>query len=294
MIVVTTPTGQIGAQVLEQLALSDEEIRVIVRDAQALPEDVRARVDTVEGSHGDREVVDRAFDGANSVFWLVPPPPNASSVYDAYVGFSIPGADALVHRGVERVVTVSALGRGQQRYAGNVSASLAMDDLIASTGVHLRSLTMPSFMDNIARQVGVMQQSGTLSSPIAGDVRMPTCATKDIAAVAARLLSNPTWEGQAAQAVLGPEDLSFDDMAGILGDVLGTPIRFAQTSPEEYRSRFEQRGTSPAMAQGMLDMAMAKGAGLDNVVVRTAENASPTTFRQWAQDVLRPAFNSPS
>ncbi len=34
-------------------------------------------------------------------------------------------------------------------YAGHVSASLAIDDLLRSTGVHLRALTMPSFMDNM-------------------------------------------------------------------------------------------------------------------------------------------------
>ena len=54
--------------------------------------------------------------------------------------------------GIERVVTISALGREEQRYAGHVSASLAMDDLLRSTGAHLRALTMPSFMDNMLWQ----------------------------------------------------------------------------------------------------------------------------------------------
>jgi len=46
---------------------------------------------------------------------------------------------------------------------------------------------------------------------------------------------------------------------------------------------------SDAMAQGMLDMAIAKDNGIDNAVTRTPESTTPTTFRQWCQEVLWPA-----
>ena len=75
MIVITTPTGQIGSQVLGNLLDSGEELRVIVRDPALLPADVRDSLDIVEGSHGDAAVVDKAFSGADAVFWLAPPDP---------------------------------------------------------------------------------------------------------------------------------------------------------------------------------------------------------------------------
>jgi uncharacterized protein YbjT (DUF2867 family) len=77
MIVLTTPTGQIGSQVLGNLLDSGEELRVIVRDPAQLPADVRDSLDIVEGSHGDAAVVDKAFSGADAVFWLAPPDPHA-------------------------------------------------------------------------------------------------------------------------------------------------------------------------------------------------------------------------
>lgn len=172
MIVITTPTGLIGHQVLDNvLEGGDEPVRVILRDPANLPSHVRGRVEVVEGSHGDRDVVDRAFDGADSLFWLVPPDPHAESVEAAYVDFSRPAGEAFTSQGVKRVVTVSALGRGTAvaGNAGFVTASLAMDDLIASTGVSFRALTMPSFMDNIVRQVGPIKNRGMFFSPIAGD-----------------------------------------------------------------------------------------------------------------------------
>jgi uncharacterized protein YbjT (DUF2867 family) len=290
MIVVTAPTGLIGGQVLTRLLRGNEPIRVITRDAERLPIEVRGRVEVVEGSHRDAAVVDRAFEGAESAYWLVPADDQASSVYDAYVGFSIAAADAIVRHGVSRVVTISALGRGIGIYGGYASASNAMEDLIASTGADVRTLVMPSFMDNLLWQVGAMKNAGAFFSSISGQRTMPAVATRDIADVAARLLIDSSWTGRQDVPVLGPEDLSFDDMAAIITAVLGTPIRFQQVPVEQARQGFLDRGYSRAMADGMIDMATAKDRGLDNAVVRTADNTTPTTFREWCEDTLAPAF----
>src|SRR3984957_7466752 len=208
MIVITTPTGQIGHQVLEKLLDSDEDLRVIAREASLLPSEVRDRVEVVEGSHSDASVVDRAFAGAAAVFWLAPPDPRAPSVEAAFVDFTRPAAEALARYNVGRVVGVTALGRGTPwaDKAGYVTGSLAMDDLIAASGASHRALTNPSFMDNTVRQVPSIKNQGMFFSPIAGDRKLPTVATRDIAAAAVRLLLDESWYGFGEVPLLGPED----------------------------------------------------------------------------------------
>ncbi len=291
MIVVTTPTGSIGRQVLENILDSGEPIRVIARDPSRLPSRVLEHVEIVHGSHGEVEVVNKAFAGADSVFWLVPPDPQAQSVAAAYVDFTRPAADAIRRQGVKRVVAVSALGRGtaMATNAGYVTASLKMDDLIASTGVSLRELTMPSFMDNVLRQVEPIRTQGIFFSPISGDRKLPTCATGDIAAVAAKLLLDHSWSGRGSVPVLGPEDLSSNDMAQIMSQVLEKPVRFQQITYEAFKATLTGNGMSDAMAQGMVDMMAAKDAGLDNAEPRTPQSTTPTSFRQWCEEVLKPA-----
>ncbi|WP_128801152.1 MULTISPECIES: NAD(P)H-binding protein [unclassified Streptomyces] len=291
MIVVTTPAGQIGRRTLDRLLAADAPVRVIVRDAARLPADVRERVQIVEGSHGDPEVIAKAFTGADTLFWLIPPMPQARSLDDAYVGFSRPALDALRPQGVERVVSVSALGRGTPlaEHAGPVTASLALDDLLAATGVHHRALVMPSFMENLLRQTELIKTRGMFTSPISGNRTSPTCAIDDIAAVAADLLLDDGWTGVEEVPVLGPEDLSFEEMAEIMSEVLERPVRFQQVPGADFKDRMLQFGNSEAVAQGMLDMMTAKDAGLDDGVTRTDRSNSPTTFRQWCEDVLKPA-----
>lgn len=295
-IVITTPSGNIGRRVLENVLDSgmldgDARIRVIERDPARLSAGTRARIEVVQGSHGDIGVVNEAFEGADTVFWLCPPDPQAGSVMAAYVDFTRPACEAIAAHGVRRVVGISALGRGTPMAAdaGYVTASLAMDDLIAGTGVAFRALTMPSFMDNIARQATPIREQGAFFLPIDGDRRLPAVAARDIAAVAARLLLDPSWSGRDEVPVLGPEDLSFNDMARIMSDVLGKPVRYQQVTFEAYKAGFVQRGMSDAMAQGMTDMARAKNEGLDNAVRRTPGNSTPTSFRRWCEEELRPA-----
>ncbi len=88
MIVVTTPTGQIGRQVLDKVLDGGEPVRVIARDPSRLAPEVRERVEIVKGSHDDIDVV------TDRVFWLVPPNPHAESAKDYYLDFTRPEYDA--------------------------------------------------------------------------------------------------------------------------------------------------------------------------------------------------------
>ena len=164
-----------------------------------------------------------------------------------------------------------------------------MDDLIAGTGVSYRALAMPTFMDVMLRQAPSIRDQGVFYSAISADRKLPTVATRDIAAVATRLLLDDSWSGQESVPVLGPEDLSNEDLARIMSDVLGKPVRFRPVPAEAFRETLTGHGASPANADAMVAMMVAKDEGMDNMVTRTPESATPTTFRQWCEDVLRPA-----
>ncbi|KWV33649.1 NmrA family NAD(P)-binding protein [Micromonospora rifamycinica] len=293
MIVVTTPTGTIGRQVLARLVDRRAPVRVIVRDPSRLPAHLVREIDVVVGSHRDPAVVARAFTDAQAVFWLVPVDPRATGPTSAFVDFTRPACAALRHgTTVRRVVGISALGRGFSRPAGLATASLAMDDLIAGTGVAYRALTMPAFMENLFMHAGTIREQGVIYSPVTADLPLPTVATRDVAAVAARLLCDGAWTGQDAVPLLGPEDLTFDEIARILTGVLGRPVRYQRIPVERYTATLVGQGMSAAMARAMADMLTAKNDGLDQLVGRGPEHATPTAFRDWCRQVFAPALDS--
>lgn len=297
MIVITGPTGNIGRhlliRLLESAPAAGEELRVIVRDPARLPEAARGRVEVITGSHGDAQVVDRAFEGADAVFWLVPP--NASlTPEDAWTGFTRPAAKALAAHGVGRVVGVSALGRGTALAgrAGLVTASLAMDDLLAGAGAAYRALACPSFFENLLEEAASIRDKGVFTDAVDADRKAPLVAVADIAAVAAGLLLDRSWTGTGSVPVLGPQDLSPNDLARIMTGQLGRPVRYERQSLDELRADLAGYGLDEAFVQGVVDMKRAKDEGLDAGVARTPDTVGGTTFEHWCAQTLKPVVLS--
>ncbi|MFB8181064.1 NAD(P)H-binding protein [Streptomyces sp. NPDC055966] len=297
MIVITGPTGNISRHllplVLESAPAAGEELRVVVRDPARLPDAVREHVEVITGSHGDAQVVDRAFEGADAVFWLVPPDASLTPE-DAYCGFTRPAAKALASHGVGHVVGVSALGRGTPvaDHAGLVTASLAMDDLIAGTGVAYRALANPSFFENLLEEADSIREKGVFADTVDADRKAPLVAVADIAAVAAGLLLDRSWTGTDTVPVLGPQDLSPNDLARIMTEQLGRPVRYERQPLDDLHTTLVGYGLNEAFVRGITDMKRAKDDGLDAGVARTPDTASPTTFEQWCARTLKPAVLS--
>ena len=290
MIVLTTPTGQIGRQILNNILDSGKSIRVIARDPSRLDPKVRDRVEVVQGSHDDINVVTKAFAGAESVFWLVPPTLTVEDAKQYYLDFTRPACEAIKIQSVKRVIGISSLGRKVAENYGLVAAAYAMDELIESTGVSYRSLQMPAFMDDILNfNIGSILSQGAFFGSQSGDRKTPACATRDIAAVATKLLLDDSWSGQDSVPVLGPEDISFNDIAQILSEVLEQPVRYQQISRADHKAALMQHGMGESYAQGVVDNQAQADRGIYNADPRTPQSNTPTSFRQWCEDTLKPA-----
>jgi uncharacterized protein YbjT (DUF2867 family) len=294
VIVVTTPTGKIGSQVIPHLLAADETVRVVARDPSKLSLEIRSNVEIVIGSMDDEAVMEQALKGAESVFLVVPPSFTDNNDEAYYLRFTCPALKAIESQGIKRVVAVSVLGRGTElsKKAGPITASLAKDEEIEKSRVDYRALWCPALMDNMLSNVQSIKQQGVFFSPSRADMKTPQVSTKDIGAMGAKFLLDRTWTGQGGSAVLGPENLSFNEMAAIMSDVLGKTVHFQQVPADTYKAQLIQHGANQIFAQGIADMLIAKDNGMDNVEPRTAQNTTPTSFRQWCEEVLKPAVLS--
>ncbi len=106
-----------------------------------------------------------------------------------------------------------------------------------------------------------------------------------------KIMHRKGMEKQDNLAVLGPEDLSCEDMAKLLTEALGTPIRFEQMALDSYKHLFLGMGYTEAMSERMMDMNIAGADGIFNALHRTPDT-SPTSFCHWAETVLKPAFDA--
>ncbi|MFE2507525.1 NAD(P)H-binding protein [Streptomyces naganishii] len=293
MIVVTTPTGQIGGQLLDRLLDTPDaagRLRVIARDPARLSRRARGEAEVFQGSHAEPAVLAAACAGADRVFWLVPPSPGADSVEGHFGAFTDALCEVIEAGSVQRVVAVSTLGRGVAKDAGQISASLAMDDRISATGVHYRALCPPFLMENLLGQAVAIRDLGEFQLTMTADRVLRTCSTRDIAATAARLLLDDSWTGQDDVPTVGPDTLTAEGMAEVISEVLGRPVRVRWAAAEDYAAALRARGASEAWAGGLADMTRALEAqDFYGLAARPTPATAPTDFRTWCEEVLRPA-----
>ena len=288
MIVVTTPTGHIGSAVVARLADAGTPFRVISRDPSKVPDGV----EVVPGSHGDPAVLDAALAGADALFWLVPPDFTIAGFTQYYRDFTAPACEAIVRHGVGRVVVVSTLGDGPD--AGTLTAALDMEEQLRDTGAAVRSLRLPSFMENLLWQRDALATQGAFFMASRGDRVLPLVSTDDAGAVAAELLLDDTWDGQGGIPVIGTGDLTPVGMAEVMSDVLGRTISYVEISLNDYMKQLREHGASDGAARDLAAMVAAQNRGFYDRDPYLARTRGGESFRAWCRRVLMPALDETS
>lgn len=292
-IAITTPTGHIGSRLTRRLFDAGEDLTLLVRHPEKLPADIRAKARIETGDLSDAAFVARATEGADALFWLtfVPfssPDPRGAASHLASVAAGAVRANRIPH-----VVNLSSFGAHHATGYGPVSNLQLVENALNDAGENVLHLRPGSFMENFLLHVPTIRSAGSIFAPSAGNVSVPTVATRDIGDVAAESLLDRSWTGRRCRGVHGPTDLTGDQATAILSEVLGRPIHHVQVSPEQTQEAFVEMGASLAFADAYVEMY--QGFAHDPVPAepRSPETTTPTTLAEWAGEVLKPLVTAP-
>lgn len=118
-----------------------------------------------------------------------------------------------------------------------------------------------------------------------GAVARPVIHERDIAAVAARVLTSD-GHGGSTYCLTGPQVLTQVEQVHAIGEAIGRALRFEEISPEAARQKMLTAGWLPSTADSQLN-AYAVMATEPMLVTTTVEEIAGTparTFREWAID----------
>ena len=268
-------TGNVGRQVVSQLAATDQQVRALTRnlDAARLPPHV-------EVAHGDLtcpESLDGCLDDIDTVFLVWTAPPAAV----------VPALERIAKH-VRRIVFLSAPLKTPHPFfqQPNPSRMLAehIERLIETSGLDWTFLRPAMFAANALRWWAPQIRAGDV-------VRWPylTAPTapideRDIAAVAVHALCEDGHAG-AEYVLTGPQSLSQFEQVSTIGRVIGRSLRVEEISPDEARR--ELLTIMPGSVVKMLLDAWSAGIGQPAFVTSTVAEttgAPARTFLDWASD----------
>ncbi|MET9852568.1 NAD(P)H-binding protein [Streptomyces sp. NPDC006450] len=273
MILVTGATGKVGGAVVAQLHAAGLPVRALVRGESDLPEGVRA----VRGDLGDPASLGAALEGVDAVFlvWPFLSAEGASDVIDA------------IGKHARRVVYLSSAGVGNEQEEPGEAITLfhtELEQLVEASGLEWTALRPTGFASNTLGWAEEVRTTGAVRAPLAALAR-PLIHEADIAAVAVRALTTDALLG-ARPLITGPELITQEQQAALIGEAIGRPVRFEEITLDEAAEQMRATGYPAQLVEAVLP---GQARLLDdpepvNGEVERITGAPARSFREWAVD----------
>lgn len=116
-----------------------------------------------------------------------------------------------------------------------------IEAVIAESGVPHVFVEPVVFMDNMVRLWArpSIVRDGVFANPAGEALRINWVAIEDVAAVMAAVLADPRLANMRIP-LGGPEALTGHEVAAVLGEVIGRPVRFRNLSPETFAAEMSE------------------------------------------------------
>lgn len=256
MIIVTGATGKLGRRIVERLLtrLPAEQVGISVRDPEKAKEFADRGVRVRRGSFTDAAGLAHAFEGASQVLIV-----SVDRMGDECVRQHRLAIDGAVAAGARRILYTSQMGARHDSHFQACRDHAATEDALRASGVPFTSLRNGFYAASALQFAAHGIESGEIVLPADGPVTWTTHA--DLADAAAAVLADegrfdgPTPPLTAAQA------LTFDDIAGIAGDITGRTVTRTTAPDAEFREQLMGQGAPAETADQLLGIFAAARAG---------------------------------
>ncbi len=273
----TGATGTVGSVLARLLAENGTSVRAVSR--RGLSSDPKAKgIDVRAVDLREPQAVAAALTGVQRLFLATPLEEDMAAVAARVV-------EQARRAGVRQVVRLSAFGAGGG--ATRLAAIHAQtEECLRRSGLAWVSLRPNAFMQNtIGEFAGSIRRHSRFHAP-QGDGRVSVIDARDVAAVAARLLTqSPPTTG--CFDLTGPEALSNHDIASLLTQALGHPVDYLDTPPGETRATLLAAGASRWLTDIVMELyELSARGGAARVSSQVSEllGRPPIAFRQFAAD----------
>jgi uncharacterized protein YbjT (DUF2867 family) len=271
-ILITGATGTIGTQLTKELQTKGEKFYSMTSKPSNAP---NIRV----ASFDDVVALTKAFTGIKTLFVLLPLVANKLELARNV-------AVAAKAAGVQHIVRSSGAGADAASSFALPRLQGQIDDVLRATGIDCTFIRPAGFMQNYATYQ-VEQVKAGLINAAHGDAKKSMVDARDIAAVAAVILLNPTMHAGKTYTLTSDDSLTENESAAILSTAIGKPVRYEAISNDVAINGMKQWGLPQAVIDVMASLNEIVAAGYaagTTSDVQTLLGRAPISFAQFAKD----------
>ena len=224
-IAITGVTGKIGGAVATELQDLAPRLRLLLRNPSRAP---RLEGQLAVADYSDAAASREALAGVNVLFMVsAGESPERVQQHEVFV-------DAAAAAGVKHIVYTSFLGAKPDATFTLARDHWYTEQHIRESGIAWTFLRDSFYLDFFPE---VVDENGVIRGP-AGNGRVGAVSREDVARSATAVLRNPAPHAGCAYDMTGPQALSLNDIARIIGEVWGKQVTYQDESLEEaYASR---------------------------------------------------------
>jgi uncharacterized protein YbjT (DUF2867 family) len=293
MYVVLGASGHTGHIVANNLLARGQKVRVVGRNSAHLQPLTSKGAETFIADVTDASALSKAFEQADAAYVMIPP--NLASTDP--LGYSNRVSDAIAaavqSAGTKNIVALSSIGAELASGTGPVVGLHNLEQKLNQiSGANVLYLRAGYFMENTLPQANAIRQMGAVATPLRPDLKLPMIATRDIGTVAADVLLHPTIQGKQSRELLGQRDLTYTEVASIIGKAIGkADLKYVQAPDDQFRGALVQMGMSDQIARLLLEMIGALNSGkMRALEPRKTQNTTPTAYETFVADSFVPAY----
>lgn len=272
-ILITGATGNIGRALVAQLAQM-ASMQVVASSPKGQP---------VAGALSralnllDATSAQAAMQGIDRLFLLTPAHPDMETM----TAHAVQAAQAA---GVRHIVRVSGAGADPASDIAIARLQGRCDQIVIDSGIPDTLLRPKNFMQNFTIFLRDMIRAGTVYSS-QGDGRVPFIDTRDIAAVAAKVLIEPAAHTGQAYTLTGPEALTNAEALAEIEQTIGRKVSLVAISEEQAIEGMRQAGMPESMVQAMSSLNRVIAAGWVAEVTDDVSRLLGRPATRWADFV---------
>ena len=287
-IAVTTPTGHIGNRLANILLDRRSEVTVIARHPEKVNALASRGAHIIAGEHSNPWIVEQAVRGADALFWLTPGEMTSRDPLGSARRMADAGASVIRKHPELHVVQLSSAGASLPKGTGPIVGLHETEEKFRAAGKNIVSLRPNEFMENVFFSLPTIIGQGSIYTTIPGSLKTPFIATQDIAEVAAEFLLKPI-DGHFVVDIVGPQELSWDEVAQITGQAIGKQVRVATVPGDQLKAAMVKGGVSPEMAALLVEMEAAIPT-IQAQVKGGQTRIGKVTYQQFARMVFAPGY----